>query len=75
MRLQHIDLRRGENKVTEATVHWLLETEMIERINEVSPVKMSVDTEHLTEDRLADLDKVGWEAAALTNPVARASKF
>ena len=40
MGLQHLDLGGGENKVTEATVHGLLQAKVVERINEVSPVEM-----------------------------------
>lgn len=33
------------------------------------PVQVRIDTEHLSEDLLADLDKVGREAGALASPV------
>jgi hypothetical protein len=36
---------------------------------------MSVYTEHLAEDSLADVVKLSWEATALANPVAGASKL
>lgn len=72
MWLQHVNLSGSENEVAEATVHWLLEIEMIEGFNEVRPVEVRVDTEHLTEDSLADIDEVNWETAALANPVTRA---
>ncbi len=75
MRLQHVDLHSSQNEVTEAAVQGLLETEMVERIDEVGPVEMSVYTEHLAEDSLADVVKLSWEATALANPVAGASKL
>ena len=75
MRLQHIDLGGGEDEVAETAVHALFEIEMIERINEMGPVKVSVDTEHLAEDGLADIDKLGREAATLSNPVTGTSKL
>ena len=69
--LQHIDLRSRENEVAEAAVHALFDIQVVERIDEVSPVEVGVDAEHLSEDSLAHFDKVGREATALTNPVAR----
>ena len=75
MRLQHIDLGSSKNKVTEAAVHTLVKVEVVEWFDEVSPVEMSINTEHLTEDGLANFDELGWKAAALTNPVTWTSKL
>ena len=43
MRLQHVDFRCSEDKVTETAVHALLQIEVIEGIDEVGPVEMRVD--------------------------------
>ena len=75
MRFQHVNFRGRENKVTEAAVHWLFQTQVVERINEMCPVEMRVDTEHLTEDCLADIDELNWETTALSNPVTGTSKL
>jgi hypothetical protein len=75
MRLQHINLGRGKDEVTKAAVHALFEIEVVERIDEVGPVEMGVDTEHLAENRLADIDELGREATALSNPVTGASQL
>ena len=56
--------------MAEAAVHALFDIQVVERIDKVSPVEVGVDAEHLSEDSLADIDKVGWEATALTDPVA-----
>lgn len=61
--------------MTEATVHALFKIEMIVRIDEMGPIEMSVDTEHLSEDSLADLNKFRWETTALANPIALASEL
>ena len=75
MRLQHVNLGGSKDKMAEAAVHALFETEVVEGFDKVGPVKMSVNTKHLAEDGLADIDKVGREAAALSNPVTRSSKL
>lgn len=56
--LEHIQGGSGQNEVGEATVELLLEVEVIERLGEVSPVKVSVDSEHLAEDHLTDVDEL-----------------
>jgi len=56
--------------MTEVTVKVLVKAEVVE-VDEVSPVEVSVDTEHLTEDGLADVNEVLWKATALANPIAR----
>ena len=58
MGLQHIDFGSSEDEVTETAVHWLLEAEVKEGIDEVGPVEVSVNTEHLSEDGLADLNEI-----------------
>lgn len=75
MRLQHVNLGSSKDEVTEAAVHALFEIEMIEGFNEVGPVEVSVNTEHLTEDGLADVVELAREAAAFSNPVTGASKL
>lgn len=67
--LQHVESGSSEDEVTEATVEMLLEIQVVVRLNEVSPVKVGIDTEHLTEDSLTDVDKVLGETTALANPV------
>jgi len=61
--------------VTEAAVHTLLKIEMEVGFDKVGPVEMSIDTEHLAKDCLANLNELRWEAAALTNPITRPSKL
>lgn len=61
--------------MAEAAIHALLDIEVVEWINEVCPVEMSVDAEHLSEDRLTDLDKVGGETTALADPFPRAGEL
>ena len=61
--------------MTEAAIHTLFEIEMIEWVDEVSPIEMSVDAEHLAKDGLADLDKFGGKATAFTSPITRACKL
>lgn len=50
---------------------------MVERIDKVSPVEVSVDTEHLAEDGLADFDEILGKAAPFPHPVpvARAAQL
>lgn len=74
MGLQHVDLGSSEHKMTETTVHGLFQREVVEGVDKMSPVKVRVNAEHLAEDGLADIDELDWEAAALSNPVARASQ-
>ena len=61
--------------MAEAAVHTLLDVEVVKRVDKVGPIEVSVDSEHLPEDSLTDLDKVRWEATALTDPVARAREL
>jgi len=75
MRFQHVNLHSSEHKVTEAAVHALLEIEVVKWLDEVGPVQVSIDTEHLTEDSLANFMEVRGKAAALANPVTLASKL
>lgn len=42
---------------------------MVERLDEVGPIKVSVDSEHLAENSLAHFDKVLGEARPLADPV------
>lgn len=57
-RLEHIQGGSGQDEVREATVELLLEVEVVEGLGEMSPVKVSVDSEHLSEDHLADVDEL-----------------
>ncbi len=61
--------------MTEAAVHLSLKVEMVERVDEVCPVEVRVDSEHLTKDSLADLEKFNGKATTLTNPITRAGKL
>ena len=61
--------------MTEAAIHTLLKVEVIERVDEMLPVEVRIDSEHLAEYDLADFKEIGWEAAALANPVTWASKL
>ena len=45
---------------------------MVERVEEVVPVEVGVDAEHLEEDGAADVAKVFGKAAALADPVLAA---
>ena len=75
MWLQHLKGCSSEDKVTEATVKVLFKVEVVKWINEVGPVEMSIDTEHLAEDSLANIDKIWRKATALANPVTLACKL
>jgi len=75
VRLQHVNLHGSKNEVAEATVHTLLEVEVVEWLDEVGPVQVSIDTEHLAEDGLADIVKLRGKTTALSNPVTLASKL
>lgn len=55
--------------MTETAVELLLQVQVIERLSKVGPVEMGVDSEHLTENSLADLDKILGEAGPLADPV------
>lgn len=61
--------------MTETAVHCLLETEVVEGVNEVSPVEVGIDAEHLTEYLLAYVKELGWESTALSNPFTRSGKI
>lgn len=69
LRLQHIQSARREHKVRKATVELLLEVEVVEGVDKVSPVQVSIDSEHLSEDGLADLEEVLRESTSLSDPV------
>lgn len=75
MRLQHLNLGSSQDEVAETAVHLSLKAEVVERINEVSPVQMRVDSEHLTEDCLAYVKEVDRETTALANPITRAREL
>lgn len=75
MRLQHIRRRRRENEVTEAAVQVFVQVEMVERVDKVRPIEMSIHAEHLTEDGLANVHKLLREPTAFADPVARASEI
>lgn len=55
--------------MTKAAVELLLQVQVVEGLNEMGPVEVGVDSEHLTENGLTDLDKVLGEARPLANPV------
>lgn len=61
--------------MTETTVQWLLEAQVIEWLDEVRPVEMRIHTKHLTEDGLTNVLEPFWEPTALSDPVTRASKL
>ncbi len=69
MWLHHIQSGGGEDEVGEARVELFLEVEVVEWLDEVRPVEVSVDAEHLAEDGLADLEELLREARGLANPV------
>lgn len=69
MRPEHIEGGGGENKVAEAAVELLFEVQVVERLGEVGPVQVCINTEHLTEDSLADLDEILGKARSLSHPV------
>lgn len=69
MRSEHVEGGGGENKVAEAAVELLFEVQVVKRLGKVGPVQVCIDTKHLTEDSLADLNKVLGEARSLSHPV------
>jgi hypothetical protein len=75
VRLQHVNLGCGQDEVAEAAVQGFLDVQVVERLDEVGPVKVSVNSEHLAEDCLADVNKLNWETAALSGPIACAGKL
>jgi len=56
--------------VAEAAVQLFLKIQVVEGVDEVGPVEMGVDAEHLTEDHLANFDEVLGETAALAYPIS-----
>lgn len=66
---EHIKRCCGQDEVTEAAIELLLQIQMVERLSEVGPVKVGIDSEHLTEDGLADLDEVLWETRSFAHPI------
>lgn len=74
MRLEEVKSSRSEHKMTEATVQMLVKIEMVKRVDKVCPVKVRIDTEHLSEDSLTHINKLLWEATTLANPVTGACK-
>jgi len=67
-RLQHVQGSSRQHKVREATVELLLKVEVVKGLGKVSPVQMGVDAEHLSEDHLANVDKLVREARSLADP-------
>jgi hypothetical protein len=47
---------------------------VVEGVDEVGPIKMSIDTEHLQEYSLADAGKIFGKAAALADPFISTSQ-
>lgn len=72
MGLEHVQRGSGEDEVAEATVERLLKVQVVEGLDEVGPVEVSVDAEHLAEDGLAHLDEVLREAGPLADPIGLA---
>lgn len=66
---EHVERCCGQDEVTEATVELLLQVQVVERLKEVGPVKVGVDSEHLTEDSLTDFDKILGETRPLADPI------
>lgn len=66
--LEHVEGSGCQDKVREATVELLFQVKVVEWVGEVSPVEMSVDTEHLSEDHLADVEELVGEAGSLADP-------
>lgn len=77
LRLQHVEGAGCQDKVAEAAVELFLQVEVVEGIDKVGPVEVGVDSEHLAEDGLADLDEFLGKAAPLPDPVpvARAAQL
>lgn len=65
--LEHIQGGSSQDEMGEATVELLLQVEVVEGLGEVSPVKVSVDSEHLSENHLADVDKLVGETRSLAD--------
>lgn len=66
---EHVECGGGEDEVAETAVELLLQVQMVERLHEMSPVEVRVDTKHLAENGLADLNKILREGRALPHPV------
>lgn len=75
MWFQHIDLSCSEHEVAETTVHVLVEIKMVERFDKVSPVEMSIDSEHLSKDCLANINEFLRKSTALADPITRPGKL
>lgn len=75
MWFQHINLGCSEYEVAEATVHVLIEIKMVERFDKVSPVEMSIYSEHLSKYCLANINKFLRKSTALANPITRPGKL
>ena len=54
----------------ETAVELFLEVEVIEGVNEVSPVEMGIDPKHLSKDSLANIHEVFREATSLADPIS-----
>jgi len=54
--------------MAETTIQLFLEAEMVKGVDEVSPIKMSIDPEYLAEYQLASASELVWESASGTQP-------
>jgi hypothetical protein len=68
LRLEHIEGASRQDEVRKTAVELLLKVEVVERVDEMGPVEMRIDTEHLSKDGLAHVDKVVRESASLAHP-------
>lgn len=66
--LQHIQRCGCQDEVGEAAVELLLQVKMVEGLRKVSPVEVSIDAEHLSEDHLANFNKLVRESRSFANP-------
>ncbi len=58
MMFKHIKCSSGENEMAEAAVKVFIKVEAVERINKVSAVEVSVDTEHLPKDSMTYIEEL-----------------
>lgn len=72
LRLKHVQSTGRQDEMRETAVELLLKVKVIEWVDEMSPVEVGVDPEHLSEYSLADLQEVFRKSTSTTNPVSLA---
>lgn len=67
LRFKHVQRSCCQNKVRETAIELFFKVQVIERLGEMCPVKVGVHTKHLTENHLANFEKLLWEARPFPN--------